>query len=148
MNFKKVNGNFSGWMNNIKKFISKFQYHFYQQENKKKINAAFSNSKMAMALLSPKWRCLKVNTLLCQTLGFTSKELFNLDFQRIIHSDDFYKNLPFIKKMLDGEIKQLEVNQHFLHENGDAILVHVKKSVMRDKSGKLLYYVLQLEPVY
>ena len=100
-----------------------------------------------MAFISPKWRCMKVNKSLCDLLGYDARELMSMDFQRIIHPDDFNKDLPHLKKILEGHTQSYHSTQRYLDKNGDLMPLNVYVSAQRDKQGMPRHFISQFKIV-
>jgi two-component system sensor histidine kinase/response regulator len=115
--------------------------------NLKKVRkAAHLNFEVAaegMALISLKWRCMKVNNALCALLGYDAQELMNMDFQRLIHPVDFSKDLPQLQQILEGHKRVHQSTQRYLDNNGDLKTFTVNVSAARDKLGKPHHFVSQ-----
>jgi diguanylate cyclase len=105
------------------------------RNNRRQTHDFFEVAADGMALISPKWRCMKVNKSLCNLLGYDASELMSMDFQRIIHPDDFNKDLPHLKKILDGQLHTHHSMQRYLDKNGDLKSLNVYVSAQRDKQG-------------
>jgi PAS domain S-box-containing protein len=118
------------------------------QKNKKVSQLQFEKANEGMALISLKWRFMKVNKALCILLGFEANELLTMDFQRLIHPDDFSKSLPQLKQVLDGQLPMLESTHRYLDNKGDLKTITVNLSAVRDKLGKPRHLLSQFKAVY
>jgi PAS domain S-box-containing protein len=100
---------------------------------------------ISMAYISLKWRCIKVNKLCCELLGYSARELLKMDFQRLIHPDDFKNDLLSIQKIIAGEQTTHQSQQRYLDKNGDLVFLSVTISLARDKERKPLYFICQFQ---
>jgi PAS domain S-box-containing protein len=100
---------------------------------------------ISTAYISLKWRCLKVNKMFCELLGYDARELLKMDFQRLIHPDDFKNDLLSIRKISEGQQQTHQSQQRFLDKNGDLVFLSVTLSLKRAKDGKPLYFVCQFQ---
>jgi len=114
-------------------------------KNKQKLGAVPQSQTIGMAYISLRWRCVKVNKLFCHVLGYSARELLKMDFQRLIHPDDFKNDWPSIQKILAGHETTHQSQQRYLDKNGDLIAVSVTMSLCRNKEGKPLYFICQLQ---
>jgi PAS domain S-box-containing protein len=119
--------------------------HVAVDKNKNKIFDEPQSETISTAYISLKWRCVKVNKLFCQLLGYGARELLKMDFQRLIHPDDFKNDLLSIQKILDGQQTTHQSQQRYLDKNGDLIALSVTISLMRNKEGKPLYFICQFQ---
>jgi PAS domain S-box-containing protein len=115
------------------------------QKNKKVSQLQFEIAAEGMALISLKWRFMKVNKALCALLGFEASELLSMDFQRLIHPDDFVKCLPQLKQVLEGQLPMHQTTQRYLDNKGDLKTFTVNLSAVRDKLGKPRHLVSQFK---
>ncbi|MES2216928.1 MAG: PAS domain S-box protein [Pseudomonadota bacterium] len=118
------------------------------QKNKKVFQQRFEVADEGMALISLKWRCMKVNKALCKLLGFEASELLSMDFQRLIHPDDFNKSLPQLKQILEGQLPMHQATQRYLDNKGDLKTFTVNVSAARDKWGNPHHFVSQFKNVH
>jgi PAS domain S-box-containing protein len=100
---------------------------------------------ISTAYISLKWRCIKVNKMCCELLGYDARQLLKMDFQRLIHPDDFKNDLPSIRKISDGQQQTHQSQQRYLDKNGDLVFLSVTLSLKRAKDGKPLYFVCQFQ---
>ena len=91
-----------------------------------------------------KWRCVKVNKLCCELFGYSARELLKMDFQRLIHPDDFKNDLPSIQKIIAGEQAAHQSQQRYLDKNGDLVFLSVTISLVRDKREKATLFCLSI----
>jgi PAS domain S-box-containing protein len=110
-------------------------------KNLKASQQEFEVADAGMALISLKWRCMKVNKALCSLLGYEANELLSMDFQRLIHPDDFNKSLPQLKQILEGKLPMHQATQRYLDNNGDLKALSVYVSAERDKAGNPHHFV-------
>jgi PAS domain S-box-containing protein len=100
---------------------------------------------ISTAYISLKWRCIKVNNLFCELLGYDARELLKMDFQRLIHPDDFKNDLLSIRKISEGLQQTHQSQQRYLDKNGDLVFLSVTLSLKYAKDGKPLYFVCQFQ---
>jgi PAS domain S-box-containing protein len=118
------------------------------QKNKKMSQRQFEIAHEGMALISLKWRFMKVNKALCTLLGFDANELLTMDFQRLIHPDDFSRSLPGLKQVLDGQLPMHESTHRYLDNKGDVKTITVNLTAVRDKLGKPRHLISQFKVVH
>jgi len=117
------------------------------QESENRFRSAFDYAAIGMALISPQGHCLKVNSSLCDILGYKENELLHIDLKEIIYPDDFENNLPAFKQLMDGTIKSYHSEQRFFHKNREIIWALVNSSLIYDAAGVPLYFILQIQNI-
>lgn len=103
--------------------------------------AAFEQSAVSMAHLGLDGRWLRVNTRLCEMLGYTVTELLAMTLQQITHADDLEPDLVRIRQMLAGEIETYTLEKRYLHRCGSVIWAEVSVSLVKDPAGVPQYLI-------
>jgi len=119
----------------------------FPDDNESYFRHVFDSAAEGMALVSPRGHFLKVNHALCQMLGLTEEELLKINFQNIIHPDDFKKDVPLFRDMLNGKIKKYQAEQRYFHKNGEIMWMRVGVSLVRDKKDRPYYFIAQLSNI-
>jgi PAS domain S-box-containing protein len=111
------------------------------------LRSAFDDSAIGMAIVKPNGRFERVNKELCRILGYTEEELLAITFQQITHPDDLAKDLTHLSHCLDGTINRYRMEKRYFHKNGTIVWAHLAVSLVRDASGKPLFFVSQIEDI-
>ncbi len=117
------------------------------QEREKQFSLAFDHAPIGMALVSPTGRWIKVNTSLCQMIGYSEPDLQQKTFQEITHPEDLKADLAFLNQLLNGSIDSYSMNKRYFHYNGHIIWGALNVSLIRDEEGKPLYFVSQIQDI-
>jgi PAS domain S-box-containing protein len=117
------------------------------QISEERFRSAFEYSAIGMALISPQGQWLKVNKKICQMLGYTSEELFELTFQDITHPDDLESDLMLLQQLVSGEIENYQMEKRYFHKNGEVIWALLSVSLVRIENGEPLHFVSQVEDI-
>jgi PAS domain S-box-containing protein len=113
-----------------------------QSENR--FEDAFHAAAQGMAITGLDGCWLRVNTALCEMVGYSASELLAMDFQSITHPDDLANDRELQRAMLAGEIKSSQIEKRYIHRSGKAIVVQLSVSLVRDAKGVPLHYVVQV----
>jgi PAS domain S-box-containing protein len=116
-------------------------------EAEERFRSAFDNAPIGMALVAPDGRWLKVNRAICEITGYSETALLTRTFQSITHPDDLDADLEFVRQMLAGEIRTYQMDKRYYHANGHVIWVSLSVSLVRDPSGKPLYFISQVKDI-
>ena len=76
------------------------------------------------------------NPAYCALLGYTEKELRTIDFVSLIHPEDREANLVHVRRLQVGEIPSFEIENRYIHKNGEPVWVHKFVSVLHGKLGE------------
>lgn len=105
----------------------------------------FSPNGMAMVSLEGKW--LKVNRILAHLLGFTQKEFLKLSFNDVTHPEDVEKDFELQKSLYTDKIKTYKIEKRYIHKNGNIVYGLISVSLLRDATGKPLYFIAQINDI-
>jgi len=117
------------------------------QISEERFRGAFEYSAIGMALVSPEGRWLKVNKKICQMLGYTSEELFELTFQDITHPDDLESDLTLLQQLVSKEIENYQMEKRYFHKSGEVIWALLSVSLVKNEDGEPLHFVSQVEDI-
>lgn len=109
--------------------------------------SAFENASIGMALVSTEGKWLKVNRALCSLLGYSAEELFTQSFQDITHPDDLDIDLAHMQAVIDGKAPSYQMQKRYLDKEGCLVWVLLSVSLVRDKEGKPLHFISQIQDI-
>lgn len=107
----------------------------------------FEHAAIGMALISPEGKWLKVNTRLCEIVGYREEELRKLTFQDITYPADLESDLQLLQELIAGERQYYHMDKRYFHKNGHLVYIHLAVSVVRDEKGDPLYFVSQITDI-
>ena len=116
-------------------------------ESEKRFSSAFEFAAIGMAIVSPEGTFLKVNSSLCNYLGYTQEELTALTFQDITHPDDLEKDLAYVHQMLAGEIETYQMEKRYFGKQGNLVWVLLSVSLIHDEQNKPRYFISQIQDI-
>jgi len=114
------------------------------RESEERFRSAFDYAAIGMALVARNGRFLKVNRALCDILGRAEDELLRSDFQSITHPDDLAADIGQMQRILSGEVPTYQMEKRYFHVDGHIVWVELSVSLVRDSSGKPLYFVSEI----
>jgi PAS domain S-box-containing protein len=69
-------------------------------------------------------------------LGYTEKELRTIDFVSLIHLEDREANLVQVRRLQVGETPSFEIENRYIHKNGEPVWVRKFVSVLHGEEGE------------
>ncbi len=117
------------------------------RESQERFSNAFEHAAIGMALISPEGRWLKVNHRLCTILGYSEAEMLAKTFQETTHPDDLEASLAPYRGLLAGDTSSYHLTKRYLHKKGSVIWAHLTVSAIRDKAGRPLYFIAQIQDI-
>ena len=117
------------------------------RESESRFRGAFEHSAIGMALVSPEGKWLRVNSSLCEMLGYSEEELLAKTFQEITHPDDLETDLEYVRQMLAGAIETYTMEKRYFHKQGHTVWILLAVSLVRESSGNPLHFISQIENI-
>lgn len=111
------------------------------------LRGAFEHSATGMALVSPDGKWLKVNSTLCNMLGYSKDEMKSLSFKDITHVEDQEGGIQFMNEVTHADANVYRGEKRYITKGGGEIWVNLNVSSVRDTQGQLLYFVTQTEDI-
>ncbi|MES2466471.1 MAG: PAS domain S-box protein [Verrucomicrobiota bacterium] len=117
------------------------------RDSEERFSGAFEHAPIGVALLSPDGRWLKVNRTLCDLVGYAEIELLARTFQAITFPADLAANLEVMQQLISGEILTCQFEKRYIHRKGHLITVLLNASLVRDRHGDPLYFIVQIQDI-
>lgn len=100
------------------------------------LDRVFNNTYNGIAVVNLEGNWLKVNESVCDLLGYTRWELFNMDINNIVFVDDLGAHEEKYEKLIHGKIDKYRVKQRYFHKDGTMLWVLIYVSLVYFKEGK------------
>jgi PAS domain S-box-containing protein len=108
---------------------------------------AFEKAPIGMALVDFDYRLRRVNTALCEALGFTAAELLELRLTDLTHADDIKKDLSLADKLFREEIPSYRIEKRFVRKDGTLAWLDVTALLIKDDHAKPIYGLAMVEDI-
>lgn len=109
-------------------------------ESEQKFRTLFEQAAVGVAQIETKTgRFIQVNQKYCDIVGYSEKEMLNINFQKITHEDDLESDLKNMKLLKAGKIDEFTMEKRYYHKNKSIVWVTLTVSPML-KIGKNIYY--------
>jgi diguanylate cyclase (GGDEF)-like protein/PAS domain S-box-containing protein len=116
-------------------------------ESEQRFYSAFQHAAIGMALTHPDGRFLRVNTAVCQMLGYCEEELLQQDIVGITHPDDLAADTELMAQLLAGQRESYQLEKRNFHKDGHVVHIQLSVSLVRDETGAPLYFVSQVQNI-
>jgi len=90
---------------------------------------------------------LTVNKAFREILGYSNKELSNINWQAITHPDDIETNLSNIASITSGEQSSMRWGKRYIHKDGHIVWVDISTVLQRDNNGQPLYFITTIHDI-
>lgn len=101
----------------------------------------FEHAPTGIAIGDMDGRFVQWNPAYCAMLGYTEEEFRRLHFPELVHPDDRAANLAAVKRLVAEDLSYFEIENRYVHKNGEPIWVHKFISLLHDHAGKPTYLV-------
>ncbi len=131
----------------IRNITDRKQIEMALRTSEEQFRHAFEDASIGMAIVSLDGYWLKVNSALCQLVGYSPEELLGLTFQDITHPDDLEVNTDHAHQLLAGKTSTYQIEKRYIHKNGSIIWVLLNVSLVRNQQGNPLHIIAQAQDI-
>jgi diguanylate cyclase (GGDEF)-like protein/PAS domain S-box-containing protein len=108
---------------------------------------AFDKAPIGKALVSTDGRFTRVNTALCEIIGYPEHDLLGTTFQSLTHPDDLDADLEQMHRLLARQSEAYVMEKRYRHAAGHYIWALLSVSLVWDEAGEPLYFVAQIQDI-
>lgn len=105
---------------------------------------SFDQAAVGMAHAELGGKILRVNSKLCEMLGYTQSALLQLTMPDLAHPDDRQIGFEYINKVHRGELENFTLTRRYLKQNGEIIWALYSVALIKNKSGSPLCFICVL----
>ncbi|MDX1689222.1 MAG: PAS domain S-box protein [Candidatus Promineifilaceae bacterium] len=135
----------AGWVRNL--------HRRYQEEiaarklSEEHFRTLFEESPLGMSLVDAENRFVRVNSRLCEMLGYSAESLTKLSFTDITHPEDLQADLEHAKRLRAGEIPRFNMEKRYIRQDGTLLWVHLTVTTIHDARDGAQYYLGMVEDI-
>ena len=116
-------------------------------ESEGRFAGAFDHAPIGMAICSLDNRIIRVNEHICRLFGYEAAEVLGRPVQEMSAPEDADVNAELREQMLAGAIDTYCIEKRYRHKSGRTLDCHLTSSLVKDKQGKPLYFVYQVDDI-
>lgn len=117
------------------------------QESEERFRLAFEDAPIGMAIVALEGLFLKVNSSLCEIVGYSESEFLSLTFQEITHPEDLNTDLNFVSKLVKGSIHNYQMEKRYFHKLGHVVWILLSVSLVRNLKKTPQYFVAHIQDI-
>jgi diguanylate cyclase (GGDEF)-like protein/PAS domain S-box-containing protein len=117
------------------------------EESRERYMASFEEAPMGIALCSVEGTLLRVNRSYAAIFGSAPEEMRGRRLLDLIHPDDRAATRANMDSLLAGDIDSCTAEKRYLPVDRPEVWVSVSASCARDRSGRPLYVIVQIEDI-
>jgi PAS domain S-box-containing protein len=109
------------------------------RESEERFRKIFENAATGIAITDWQGNFQQCNPAYSALLGYSEQELRQINFGSLVHPEDLEANLADLRRLQSGEVPSFEIENRYIHRDGQQIWVHKFVSVLPDETGKLAH---------
>jgi len=111
------------------------------------LEGAFSDAPIGMALVDMSGRMSHVNEALCRITGYTNAQIRLHAFRDLSDPQDADIDEPEKRDLFEGRIPSYHVEKRYQHASGHSVWVLLSVSLVRDRVGRPLHLIAQVQDI-
>lgn len=118
------------------------------RDSEQRFRGAFEQAAVGIALVDPDGRFLRVNTTLCDIVGYSADELRGRTLTEVTHPDDVPAVAEQIRNMLAGGLSSCSIEKRHVHRDGSASWARMTLSLLRDSANAPSHFIAVIEDIH
>src|SRR5256714_5863882 len=106
----------------------------------------FEEGPVGIAVVDLEQRFVKVNTSLCQMLGYSSEELVGKNTLGITYPDDIGRDNDVVAELQTGAVRSA-FEKRYIRKDGELLWVNLTAAIIRNKKGQPHHYITMVKDV-
>jgi diguanylate cyclase (GGDEF)-like protein/PAS domain S-box-containing protein len=108
------------------------------------LKRAFDHAPVGMALVDLGGKITRANRALVDIAGHDEEALLTRRLADLVHPEDAGSEREHMRQLLQGEIREYELDQRLCNAHGHTVWVSLSASLVRDPDGRPLHFVIQV----
>jgi PAS domain S-box-containing protein len=117
------------------------------RESEERFRRVFEEGPLGLALVGRDYRFEKVNSALCEMVGYSEAELVQKTFTDITHQDDVQADVELAKRLFNREIPFYRLQKRYRKKNGEFIWINLTASIIHGPGGEPLHGLAMVEDI-
>lgn len=139
--FDKQGGKYIGSMAVVTDITERKRAEDALQESEAKFRSIYEHTAVGLAQISLDFKIMSANDAYCNMLGYQEKDLVGSHLKEITHPDVIEENIQKQVNLASGKIDHYRMEKKFIHKNGQAVHAILDANLIRDVSGKAIYFL-------
>jgi PAS domain S-box-containing protein len=117
------------------------------RESEERFRRVFEEGPLGLALVGKDYRFYKVNSALCQMVGYPEAELVQKTFGDITYPDDLQADMELAARLFRREIPFYRIQKRYVKKTGEIIWINLTASIILGHDGKPLHGLAMVEDI-
>jgi PAS domain S-box-containing protein len=117
------------------------------RESEERFRRVFEEGPLGLAIVGKEYRFLKVNSALCQMVGYSEAELTQKTFAEITHPDDVVGDVELAERLFRHEVPFYRMQKRYVKKTGEIIWINLTASIIFDADGEPVHGLAMVEDI-
>ncbi|MEM7595941.1 MAG: ATP-binding protein, partial [Cyanobacteria bacterium P01_A01_bin.83] len=127
--------------------IAAFEGQKALEQSELEFRQTFEQASVGITHVGLDGRFLKVNSTLCQFLGYSSQEMLEMTFQDITYAEDLALDEKYVPQVITGEIESCQYEKRYIHADGSVVWANLTFSLAIVKEKEPAYFIAVIEDI-
>ncbi len=102
---------------------------------------------IGIAITSPEKGWIEANDKICDILGYSHEELYNISWDEITYPDDLDKDLEQFNRVLNGYIDGYNIEKRFIRKDGAVVFTYISVGCIRNEDNSVKYFAVLIDDI-
>ena len=142
---KEFENELEAYRKNLKKLVDTRTDEL--KESLLRFKSYFELPLIGVAITSPQKGWIEVNQKLCEILGYSKEELFNMTWVELTHPDDVASDVAQFDRVESGEIEGYSISKRYIRKDKVVVFVELSVRCVRKSNGDIDYFVALINDI-
>lgn len=101
-----------------------------------RFQSIFQHASLGIAMTDLQGNFTLANKAYTKIVGYDEEELYGLSIKQISHPEDWARKKGLLDQLLQGHMREFEINKRYTHKNGQQVWVRNNVSIIHDAGGR------------
>jgi PAS domain S-box-containing protein len=117
------------------------------RESEERFRRVFEEGPLGVALVGRDYQFVKVNSALCEMVGYDEASLLQMSFADLTHPEDLRADVELADKLFKREIPSYRIQKRYVKKSGEIIWVNLTASIILDPDGQPVHGLAMVEDI-
>jgi len=142
-----LDGTFTGYIGSCIDVTERNRMDEALRESEERFRRVFEEGPLGLALVGKDFHFAKVNSALCQMVGYPEASLLQMTFADITYPDDLRADVELAERLFKGEIPFYTLQKRYVKKSGEIIWINLTASVVRNQQGEPMHGLAMIEDI-
>jgi PAS domain S-box-containing protein len=117
------------------------------RQSEERFRRVFEEGPLGLALVGRDYHFVKVNSALCEMVGYSEASLLQMSFADITHPDDLRADVELAERLFRREVPFFTLRKRYVKKNGEIVWINLTASRVHDREGDPVYGLAMIEDI-